>query len=206
MNNAKTVKIDGNLLLSEIKNAGYNRQQMSDLIGKEKSYISSSIRSGIMPEKVEMLICAILQKPAGYFIQAEPAVVTKSTEPDVVPVAIQRINDELVALRELMELTLKKVADISGKQVADGGYIRTISRGVDKLNEDIVGITKTEVQRAADYIEQCLVNGDARAQEIMEGADARCISRAELLKAKEQLHIRVYTTGQGAAKKTYWSR
>lgn len=203
----RNILIDGALLAKEIEASGYKRTELSELIGKGPAYIGQAVKNCSMPEKLERLLCAILKKDPGYFVAKPPG---EKPDPkqgaDVVPAAIQNIHNEITSIRELLDEMMKKIVDIKAKQVSDGGYLREAVRGLEALKQDVAGITKTEAQRAADYIEHCLVNGDARAQDIMEGADARCISRAVLNQAKEALHIRVYTSGQGASKKTYWSK
>lgn len=224
MEKTKTVTINATLMTEAIKAAGYTQGELSRLIGKNNGYICVALNRGTMPENMEKLICAILGKQPGYFIQAEqnapvPVVETGNLENaiaelrkdleffrDATAVGLNNLWNLMQEEKDLLEAAFKKVTDINTTATANNGYVKDLRQEIKRLRIDVDGITKTEQQRAMDYIEQCLVNGDARAEDIMEGADARCISRSALNQAKVAMHIRVYDSGQGASKKVYWTK
>lgn len=67
----KTVELNIPLLDAEIKARRMKQGEFSELIGKNRSYISYVKSTGSkIPKNVESLICKMLDKPDGYFVKS----------------------------------------------------------------------------------------------------------------------------------------
>nr|DAZ13262.1 MAG TPA: repressor regulating protein [Caudoviricetes sp.] len=75
------------------------------------------------------------------------------------------------------------------------------------LSDSMIAMDKlsmSDYDRAETYLKASLADGDRIASDILANAEAEGIKTAELMRAKNRMGIRAYTTGYGKSQKKWW--
>ena len=149
MEKTKTVTINATLMTEAIKAANYTQGELSRLIGKNNGYICVALNRGTMPENIEKLICAILNKKQGYFVLSEQK--EFAPEQGTLENIITDLRRELESFRnetaaavnnlwklmqehkDLSEATCRKIADMNATVTASNGYIKDVRQELKQL-------------------------------------------------------------------------
>ena len=110
----KNVELNIPLLDAEIKAHRMKQGEFSELIGKNRSYLSYVKSAGAkIPKNVESLICKMLDKPDGYFVKSpEQPSGWASREAKIlenIASKLDKIQSEIEEIKEAQEKIWSKV-------------------------------------------------------------------------------------------------
>lgn len=75
---------------------------------------------------------------------------------------------------------------------------------LEKIKDKLKDVTKSDYEKACDFLKSTLAEGRVIGEEVLLKADANGIKRADLMKAKRDLQVDTATTGYGKNQKTWW--
>lgn len=104
------------------------------------------------------------------------------------------IEKRLSAMDTVIEAVGGEVSKVLQKCSANTLQIERVRDALDKLS-------MSDYDRAETYLKASLADGDRIASDILANAEAEGIKTAELMKAKNRMGIRAYTTGYGKSQK-----
>lgn len=184
--------------------------EFSYSIGKSKSYISGLAQNPRVPVPVYNLICERCRVPFSFFevVPDKQMKVTKvENGPAVSPellLMLKSLSDSMIAIEKrlsamdtVIEAVGGEVSKVLQKCSANTLQIERVRDALDKLS-------MSDYDRAETYLKASLADGDRIASDILANAEAEGIKTAELMKAKNRMGIRAYTTGYGKSQKKWW--
>lgn len=109
----KNVELNIQLLDAEIKAHRMKQGEFSELIGKNRSYLSYVKSTGSkIPKNVESLICKMLDKPDGYFVKSPEQPSGASREAKIlenIVSKLDKIQSEIEEIKEAQDKIWSKV-------------------------------------------------------------------------------------------------
>ena len=110
----KSVELNIPLLDAEIKAHRMKQEEFSELIGKNRNYLSYVKSTGSkIPKNVESLICKMLDKPDGYFVKSpEQPSGGESREAKIlenIASKLDKIQSEIEEIKEAQDKIWSKV-------------------------------------------------------------------------------------------------
>lgn len=208
-NREKTIEIDHDKLCRYIRDTLHMTLiDFSYSIGKSKSYISGLARNPKVPGAAYSLICEKCRVPFSYFEAVPKEEVRRSQEQtSVTPellLMLKSLSDSMAAMEKRMS-TMDAVIETMGGEVSK--VLRKCSTNtvqLERVRDALDKLSMSDYDRAEMYLKASLADGDRIASDILANAEAEGIKTAELMKAKNQLGIRAYTTGYGKSQKKWW--
>ena len=208
-NRVKTIEIDYDKLCRYIRDTLHMTLiDFSYSIGKSKSYISGLARNPKVPGAAYSLICEKCRVPFSYFEAVPKEEVRRSQEQtSVTPellLMLKSLSDSMAAMEKRMS-TMDAVIETMGGEVSK--VLRKCSTNtvqLERVRDALDKLSMSDYDRAEMYLKASLADGDRIASDILANAEAEGIKTAELMKAKNQLGIRAYTTGYGKSQKKWW--
>lgn len=208
-NREKTIEIDHDKLCRYIRDTLHMTLiDFSYSIGKSKSYISGLARNPKVPGAAYSLICEKCRVPFSYFEAVPKEEVRRSQEQtSVTPellLMLKSLSDSMIAMEKRLS-AMDDVIETMGGEVSK--VLRKCSTNtvqLERVRDALDKLSMSDYDRAEMYLKASLADGDRIASDILANAEAEGIKTAELMKAKNQLGIRAYTTGYGKSQKKWW--
>lgn len=187
----RKVTINYDRLCEELKKKGKSKSQLSLELGRCETFISEMNKKREQPETIEKLICILLELEPGSLIEPEK----RATGADAK--ALENIYKKLCKIEELVLFQSEIIEKILSKSNAN-----TVQ--LEKIKDRLKDVTKSDYEKACDFLRSLLSEGRVISEEILLKADANGIKRADLMKAKRELQVDTATTGYGKNQKTWW--
>lgn len=177
-------------------------------IGKSKSYISGLARNPRVPVPAYNLICEKCRVPFSFFEvvpqeeEQKPQEQT-STNPELL-LMLKSLSDSMIAMEKRLS-AMDVVIEAMGGEVSK--VLRKCSTNtlqLERVRDALDKLSMSDYDRAETYLKASLADGDRIASDILANAENEGIKTAELMKAKNRLGIRAYTTGYGKSQKKWW--
>lgn len=184
--------------------------EFSYSIGKSKSYISGLAQNPRVPVPVYNLICERCRVPFSFFevVPDKQMKVTKvENGPAVSPellLMLKSLSDSMIAIEKRLS-TMDTVIEAVGGEVSK--VLQKCSANtlqLERVRDALDKLSMSEYDRAETYLKASLADGDRIASDILANAEAEGIKTAELMRAKNRMGIRAYTTGYGKSQKKWW--
>lgn len=191
----KKVAFDYALLCKTLKETGKTKEGLSYELGRSKSYIWSLKDSTEISETVEKLMCLLLGKEPGYFVKREPEPEEKN------PVAEAAILQNIFL--KMCDLE-KKIDALADEQASVYRKCNTNVIQLERLKDAVGVLSKTEYDRAVEFLKDTLKSGRVNAFDLMSAADDQGIRRSEIMRAKKDLNVIVDSSGYGKNQKSWW--
>lgn len=208
-NREKTIEIDHDKLCRYIRDTLHMTLiDFSYSIGKSKSYISGLARNPKVPGAAYSLICEKCRVPFSYFEAVPREEVRRpqertSVNPELL-LMLKSLSDSMIAMEKRLS-AMDDVIETMGGEVSK--VLRKCSTNtvqLERVRDALDKLSMSDYDRAEMYLKASLADGDRIASDILANAEAEGIKTAELMKAKNQLGIRAYTTGYGKSQKKWW--
>ena len=204
-NRVKTIEIDYDKLCRYIRDTLHMTLiDFSYSIGKSKSYISGLARNPRVPGPAYSLICERCRVPFSFFeVKATEVENGPAVSPELL-LMLKSLSDSMIAMEKrlsAMDVVIEamggEVSKVLQKCSANTLQLERIRDALDKLS-------MSDYDRAETYLKASLADGDRIASDILANAENEGVKTAELMKAKNRLGIRAYTTGYGKSQKKWW--
>lgn len=186
------IEIDYEKLCRSLEYRGKSKKELSVEIGREETYICRMKKRKTIHENEEALICKTLGYEPGYFTRQN-----EEMPQDAGLLILQNIYKEIKAEKERTEELYELVNKTFRKANAN-----TIQ--LERIKEMFMMQGETEEKKAEKLITELLSTGEKSAQEILTRADEQGIRRSELMKARDKLGVRLFTTNCGKSQKIMW--
>lgn len=222
----KVKEIDADRLKKFITGQGMTLTDFSYSIGKSASYISNMSGAKRIYENVVCLICEKLGVDPDYFDYAEKKETENTGE---LLEAVKQLQGDIAALTGLVKdvlgwqkSTLHAVQELqkglSAERADNGKALSALAEStevirkkvcantvqLEKLKDSIRDISATDYNRAKQFLLEAMEGGKVEGTVLLAKADAACIKRSEVMKAKKELGIEVRTTGYGKNQTAWW--
>lgn len=204
-----TVEIDHDKLCRYIRDTLHMTLiDFSYSIGKSKSYISGLARNPKVPGAAYSLICERCRVPFSYFEVVTREEQHKSPEqtsvnPELLLI-LKSLSDSMAAIEKRMDTMGAAIESIGGEVSKVLRKCSTNTVQLERVRDALDKLSMSDYDRAETYLKASLADGDRMASDILNNAEAEGIKAAELMKAKNQLGVRAYTTGYGKSQKKWW--
>lgn len=202
-----TVIIDTDKLYAELKAQGKTKSGFALELGRSRTYIENLKRSPSIPDGMERVISIMLGKEAGFFIKREEEKKQNETSGKEAQILVN-ITVRLKELSEKMDMILTKLSEMDERDEKTYSKVHANTLQLETVKDhtrEIAGALKlTDYDKAVKFLRETLSGGRMNGEEIIRMADAAGIKRADLNKAKRDLHVDTAATGYGKAQKTWW--
>lgn len=207
----QTVEIDHDKLCRYIRDTLHMTLiDFSYSIGKSKSYISGLARNPRVPGPAYSLICERCRVPFSFFEvvpdkQMEPLKV--ENQPAVNPellLMLKSLSDSMIAMEKRLRAMDTAIETMGGEISKVLRKCSTNTLQLERVRDALDKLSMSDYDRAETYLKASLADGDRIASDILANAENEGIKTAELMKAKNRLGIRAYTTGYGKSQKKWW--
>lgn len=214
----KSVFIDAEKLKDLIKDrAGMTQIEFAAEIGRSNKYITNMHGKTNIPHYVFNVICKRLEVDADCLIWKDPCSTGESAGIAVVA-AIENLSDKLDLIYDQNKMTQKMITmlhEAIEKNVCldeSNKTQKTLLRKVnantvqlEKIKESVLSMSETEYDRAKKFLQDALSeDGRIEGTLLLAKADAACIKRSELMKARKDLNIQIKTVGYGKNQNAWW--
>lgn len=187
----RKVTINYDRLCEELKKQGKTKKELSLELGRYETFISEMNKNREQPETIEKLICILLGLEPGSLIEPEKQAIGADAK------AMENIYKKMCKMEELILFQGEIIEKILSKSNAN-----TIQ--LEKIKDKLKDVTKSDYEKACDFLKNTLAEGRVIGEEVLLKADANGIKRADLMKAKRDLQVDTATTGYGKNQKTWW--
>ena len=208
-NRAQTVEIDHDKLCRYIRDTLHMTLiDFSYSIGKSKSYISGLARNPRVPAPSYNLICERCRVPFSFFEvvprkEEQESQKQTSVNPELL-LMLKSLSDSMIAMEKRLS-AMDTVIEAMGGEVSK--VLQKCSANtlqLERVRDALEKLSMSDYDRAETYLKASLADGDRIASDILANAEAEGIKTAELMRAKNRMGIRAYTTGYGKSQKKWW--
>nr|DAJ02704.1 MAG TPA: hypothetical protein [Caudoviricetes sp.] len=185
----KKVTINYALLCKQLEKRGKTKKGFSLEMGRSESFVNYIANNPDQPEAVERIMCLLLG--------LEPGSLVKEPEKKGMTAAqaLTVIRDEILENRRIMQENFEKIWN---KLNANTIQLEKIK---DKVNE----VSKTDYDKAVEWLKDKMAGGRYDGAKLLMESDAAGIKRSDVMKARNELKIKIQTTGYGKNVKAWWS-
>lgn len=197
------VLIDKEKIRAVIRETGSEKAKLSKDLGYLDTYISSLLSprgQTTMEEKDEKLLCYMLGVQPGHFVKREEEERTQEVE-GFGAEHIEKLEKKLDVLMRGMDKVTHEILD-SIEAMRSKLNANTIQ--LEKMKQFWGQYTKTEKDRAIEFLKNILKDGRMNAPEVLNAADAAGIKRAVVMEARKEVGVEIDVTGYGKSQKLYW--
>lgn len=187
----RKVTINYDRLCEELKKKGKTKKELSLELGRYEKFICEMNKNREQPETIEKLMCMLLDLEPGSLIEQEKRESGSDAK------ALENIYKKMCKMEELILFQGEIIEKILSKSNAN-----TVQ--LEKIKDRLKDVTKSDYEKACDFLRSMLSEGRVISEEILLKADANGIKRADLMKAKRDLQVDTATTGYGKNQKTWW--
>ena len=199
------VVINKEKLKTAIEKKKYSKEKLAQDMGRSKTYIYQILNGNVLDvrESDERFLCLLLGLNPGDLMEKDADENLRAPQAEI-PKIFENILREIKETRE----EARRVASIYEKISED---IEALRRKVsantvqlERIKENLDKPTKSENDRAKEFLVEIMKNGRINGAEVLRMADEAGIDRGQLLKMKKEMGIQVETVGYGKNQKSYW--
>ncbi len=200
------VVINKEKLKTAIENKKYTQEKLSEEMGRSKTYVNQILSGNVseIKESDERFLCLLLGLKPGELIKEDDTnsnswenqaeiLKTLGNMTHTMKTMAEKQTQLLLLYNEMSEdiETLKRKASANTVQL-------------ERIKENLDKPTKSENDRAKEFLVEIMKNGRINGAEVLRMADEAGIDRGRLLRMKKEMGIQVETVGYGNNQKSYW--
>lgn len=190
------VTIDYGRLCLELEKQGKTKADLSRDMAKNKNFVGLMAKNPDQPAEVERLMCLLLGLEQGSLIKQED-----KTGSQVEVRILENLHKEMREIHQAVAEYGELLEKIWSKVHANTLQLEKVK---DDVKECVQALGMTDYDKAVRFLKDSLSGGRIDGAEVLRMADAAGIKRADLNKAKRDLHVDTAATGYGKAQKTWW--
>lgn len=185
----KKVTINYALLCKQLEKQGKTKKGFSLEMGRSESFVNYIANNPDQPEAVERIMCLLLG--------LEPGSLVKEPEKKGMTAAqaLTVIRDEILENRRIMQENFEKIWN----------KINTNTIQLEKIKDKVNMMSKTDYDKALEWLQDKMEGGRYDGAKLLMESDAAGIKRSDVMKARNELKIKIQTTGYGKNAKAWWS-
>lgn len=185
----KKVIINYALLCKELEKQGKTKKGFSLEMGRSESFVNYLVKNPEQPEAVEQIACMLLG--------LEPGSLVKEPEKKGMTAAqaLTVIRDEILENRRIMQENFEKIWN----------KMNTNTVQLEKIKDKVNEVSKTDYDKAVEWLRDKMAGGRYDGAKLLMESDAAGIKRSDVMKARNELKIKIQTTGYGKNAKAWWS-
>lgn len=185
----KKVIINYALLCKELEKQGKTKKGFSLEMGRSESFVNYLVKNPEQPEAVERIACMLLG--------LEPGSLVKEPEKKGMTAAqaLTVIRDEILENRRIMQENFEKIWN----------KMNTNTVQLEKIKDKVNEVSKTDYDKAVEWLRDKMAGGRYDGAKLLMESDAAGIKRSDVMKARNELKIKIQTTGYGKNAKAWWS-
>lgn len=200
------VVINKEKLKTAIENKKYTKEKLSEEMGRSKTYVNQILSGNVseIKESDKRFLCLLLGLKPGELIKEDDTnsnswenqaeiLKTLGNMTHTMKTMAEKLTQLLLLYNEMSEdiETLKRKASANTVQL-------------ERIKENLDKPTKSENDRAKEFLVEIMKNGRINGAEVLRMADEAGIDRGRLLRMKKEMGIQVETVGYGNNQKSYW--
>lgn len=190
------VTIDYGRLCLELEKQGKTKADLSRDMAKNKNFVGLMAKNPDQPAEVERLMCLLLGLEQGSLIKQED----KTGSQGEIRI-LENLHKEMREIHQAVAEYGELLEKIWSKVHANTLQLEKVK---DDVKECVQVLGMTDYDKAVRFLKDTLGGGRIDGAEVLRMADAAGIKRADLNKAKRDLHVDTAATGYGKAQKTWW--
>lgn len=185
----KKVTINYALLCKQLEKRGKTKKGFSLEMGRSESFVNYIANNPDQPEAVERIMCLLLG--------LEPGSLVKEPEKKGMTAAqaLTVIRDEILENRRIMQENFEKIWN----------KLNTNTVQLEKIKDKVNEVSKTDYDKAVEWLKDKMAGGRYDGAKLLMESDAAGIKRSDVMKARNELKIKIQTTGYGKNVKAWWS-
>lgn len=185
----KKVTINYALLCKQLEKQGKTKKGFSLEMGRSESFVNYIANNPDQPEGVERIMCLLLG--------LEPGSLVKEPEKKGMTAAqaLTVIRDEILENRRIMQENFEKIWN----------KLNTNTVQLEKIKDKVNTMSKTDYDKALEWLKDKMEGGRYDGAKLLMESDAAGIKRSDVMKARNELKIKIQTTGYGKNVKAWWS-
>ena len=185
----KKVTINYALLCKQLEKQGKTKKGFSLEMGRSESFVNYIANNPDQPEAVERIMCLLLG--------LEPGSLVKEPEKKGMTAAqaLTVIRDEILDNRRIMQENFEKIWN----------KLNTNTVQLEKIKDKVDEVSKTDYDKAVEWLKDKMAGGRYDGAKLLMESDAAGIKRSDVMKARNELKIKIQTTGYGKNVKAWWS-
>lgn len=185
----KKVTINYALLCKQLEKQGKTKKGFSLEMGRSESFVNYIANNPDQPEAVERIMCLLLG--------LEPGSLVKEPEKKGMTAAqaLTVIRDEILENRRIMQENFEKIWN----------KMNTNTVQLEKIKDKVNEVSKTDYDKAVEWLKDKMTGGRYDGAKPLMESDAAGIKRSDVMKARNELKIKIQTTGYGKNAKAWWS-
>ncbi len=185
----KKVTINYALLCKQLEKQGKTKKGFSLEMGRSESFVNYIANNPDQPEAVERIMCLLLG--------LEPGSLVKEPEKKGMTAAqaLTVIRDEILDNRRIMQENFEKIWN----------KLNTNTVQLEKIKDKVNEVSKTDYDKAVEWLKDKMAGGRYDGAKLLMESDAAGIKRSDVMKARNELKIKIQTTGYGKNAKAWWS-
>lgn len=185
----KKVTINYALLCKQLEKQGKTKKGFSLEMGRSESFVNYIANNPDQPEAVERIMCLLLG--------LEPGSLVKEPEKKGMTAAqaLTVIRDEILENRRIMQENFEKIWN----------KMNTNTIQLEKIKDKVNMMSKTDYDKALEWLQDKMEGGRYDGAKLLMESDAAGIKRSDVMKARNELKIKIQTTGYGKNAKAWWS-
>ena len=185
----KKVTINYALLCKQLEKQGKTKKGFSLEMGRSESFVNHIANNPDQPEGVERIMCLLLG--------LEPGSLVKEPEKKGMTAAqaLTVIRDEILENRRIMQENFEKIWN----------KLNTNTIQLEKIKDKVNEVSKTDYDKAVEWLKDKMAGGRYDGAKLLMESDAAGIKRSDVMKARNELKIKIQTTGYGKNVKAWWS-
>lgn len=185
----KKVTINYALLCKQLEKQGKTKKGFSLEMGRSESFVNYIANNPDQPEAVERIMCLLLG--------LEPGSLVKEPEKKGMTAAqaLTVIRDEILENRRIMQENFEKIWN----------KMNTNTVQLEKIKDKVNEVSKTDYDKAVEWLRDKMAGGRYDGAKLLMESDAAGIKRSDVMKARNELKIKIQTTGYGKNAKAWWS-
>ena len=165
-------------------------------MAKNKNFVGLMAKNPDQPAEVERLMCLLLGLEQGSLIKQED----KTGSQGEIRI-LENLHKEMREIHQAVAEYGELLEKIWSKVHANTLQLEKVK---DDVKECVQVLGMTDYDKAVRFLKDSLSGGRIDGAEVLRMADAAGIKRADLNKAKRDLHVDTAATGYGKAQKTWW--
>ena len=185
----KKVMINYTMLCKELEKQGKTKEKFSAELGRSKSFVCNMAKNPEQTEDFERTMCLLLG--------LEPGSLVKEPEKKGMTAAqaLTVIRDEILENRRIMQENFEKIWN----------KLNTNTIQLEKIKDKVNEVSKTDYDKAVEWLKDKMAGGRYDGAKLLMESDAAGIKRSDIMKARNELKIKIQTTGYGKNSKAWWS-
>lgn len=200
------VKLDFEKLSFAVKAQKISQKVLAVRLGHHANWFADlKKKDSAVTTNVERFICMELGLEPGSLIRKEPELVVGSeNQPDRTAELLENIYKEQQKLAEMIKFLADRAEMIADRNEAIWNKLNAQATQLIKIKEKLNELGITGHQKAIAFLKDALSNGQMLETEVVAKGEEAGISKADIYKARRDLHVQAAVTGYGKNQKIWW--